>query len=58
MEREHEPVPDVLPDPDSGDNTSDLLAYREYWDGRKWLVGGYVELIKGAETDDFIDHLK
>lgn len=51
MNRETEPIP-----PDDVDNVpaSDyLLAYREYWNGRKWVAGEYKELIRSPEVDDF-----
>lgn len=53
MEKNHEasPVPS-----DDGTNipTSDYLpAYREYWNGRKWIAGEYEELTGCPEGDEF-----
>lgn len=49
----NESLPLPLPDPDNRDDSDHLLAYREYWDGHRWLVGVYVDLTGGAEVDNF-----
>lgn len=52
MNRETDPIP---PDDVNNVPASDyLLAYREYWNGHKWIAGEYEELTGSPEQDDFI----
>ena len=53
MNRETEPIPDDDPLDVRVDDR--LLAYREYWDGKRWLIGVYVDLTGGAEVDTFLE---
>lgn len=55
METNHETSPIPADDPPDTFNNNYLPAYREYWDGRRWVVGEYQDLTGGPEVDYFIE---